>query len=137
MSVAEAALAQDKHQVVPLLRYRLLLVKTVPVQHTILVVPRLVLSKARKNATVPASALPNAAAGVHLLTTVITEPAPVLINPVEKDKSVPLPIPAAVVPHAPAQAENIGMIYAKPAVVRKADVKVTGDGVLKPTMAFV
>ena len=102
-----------------------------------LVALKLVLSKARKNATVPASALPNVAAGVHLLTTVITEPAPVLINPVEKDKSVPLPIPAAVVPHAPAQAENIGMIYAKPAVVRKADVKVTGDGVLKPTMAFV
>lgn len=92
---------------------------------------------ARKNATVHASALPNAAAGVHLLITVITEPAPVLINPVKKDKSVPLPIPAAVVPHAPAQAENIGMIYAKPAVVRKADVKVTGDGVLEPTMAFV
>ena len=92
---------------------------------------------AKRNATVPASALPNVAADVHLLTTVITEPAPVLINPVEKDKSVPLTIPAAVVPHAPAQAENIGMIYAKPAVVRKADVKVTGDGVLKPTMAFV
>ena len=137
VSAAEAALVRDKPQVVRLLRLRLLLVKTVPVQHTTLAETRPVLSKARKTATVPASALPNAVVGVHLLTTVITEPAPVLINPVETDKSVPLPIPAAVVPHAPAQTENIGMIYAKPAVVRKADVKVTGDGVLKPTMAVV
>ena len=54
VSVAEAALARDKHQVVPLLRYRPLLVKTVPERHATLVALKLVLSKARKNATVPA-----------------------------------------------------------------------------------
>ena len=52
MSVAEAALARDKHQVVPLLRYRPLLVKTVPERHATLVALKLVLSKARKTATV-------------------------------------------------------------------------------------
>ena len=40
--MAEAALARDKHQVVPLLRYRPLLVKTVPERHATLVVLKLV-----------------------------------------------------------------------------------------------
>ena len=62
MSVAEAALARDKPLTALLLRYRPLLVKTVPERHVTLVVLKLVLSKARKNATVPVSTLPNAAA---------------------------------------------------------------------------
>ena len=61
VSVAEAALVRDKPQVVRLLRFRLLLVKIVPAQHTTLVEPRPVRSKARKTATVPVSTLPNAA----------------------------------------------------------------------------
>ena len=56
VSAAETALARDKPPAALLLRYRPLLVKTVPERHATLVVPRLVLSKARKTVTVPASA---------------------------------------------------------------------------------
>ena len=92
---------------------------------------------AKRNATVPASALPNVAADVHLLTTVITEPAPVLINPVEKYKSVPLPIPAAVVSHAPAPRENFWLIFAYSSVVREAGVKNIRGGGLYTTPAVL
>ena len=54
VSAAEATLARDKPPAALLLRYRPLLVKTVPERHTTLVALKLVLSKARKNATVPA-----------------------------------------------------------------------------------
>ena len=67
MSAAEVVLVRDKPQVVRLLRFRLLLVKTVPVQHTTLAEPRPVLSKARKTATVPASALPNVVADARMV----------------------------------------------------------------------
>lgn len=60
--MAEAALARDKPLTALLLRYRPLLVKTVPERHVTLVVLKLVLSKARKNATVPALISLNAAA---------------------------------------------------------------------------
>ena len=73
VSAAEAALARDKHQVVPLLRYKLLPVKTVPERHATLAVPRPALNKARKNATVPASTLPNAAADARAVKPVKTE----------------------------------------------------------------
>ena len=62
MSAAEVALARDKPLAALLLRYRPLLVKTVPERHVTLVVLKLVLSKARKNATVPALISLNAAA---------------------------------------------------------------------------
>ena len=64
MSVAEAALARDKHQVVPLLRYRPLLVKTVPERHATLAVPRPAPNRAKKTATVLVSAPQNAAVDV-------------------------------------------------------------------------
>ena len=87
MSVAEAALARDKHQVVPLLRYRPLLVKTVPERHATLVALKLVLSKARKTATVPASALPNAAVDARVVT-------PVKMEAVKKTIPTVTPVPA-------------------------------------------
>ena len=46
VSAAEAALVRDKPQVVRLLRFRLLLVKTVPVKHTTLVALRLAQTEA-------------------------------------------------------------------------------------------
>ena len=73
VSAAEAALARDKPLAALLLRYRPLLVKTVPERHATLVALKLVLSKARKNATVPASALPNAAADARVVKNAPTE----------------------------------------------------------------
>ena len=73
MSVAEAALARDKHQVVPLLRYRPLLVKTVPERHATLVVLKLAVSRAKKTVTALASALPNAAVDARVVKNAPTE----------------------------------------------------------------
>ena len=87
MSVAEAALARDKHQVVPLLRYRPLLVKTVPERHVTLVVLKLVLNKAKRTATVHASALPNAAVDARVVT-------PVKMEAVKKTIPTVTPVPA-------------------------------------------
>ena len=49
---AEVLLVPDKHLLVQVLKYRLLLVKIVPVQHVILVVTKLVPNKAKKIVTV-------------------------------------------------------------------------------------
>ena len=87
MSVAEAALARDKPLTALLLRYRPLLVKTVPERHATLVALKLVLSKARKNATVPASALPNAAVDARVVT-------PVKMEAVKKTIPTVTPVPA-------------------------------------------
>ena len=65
MSVAEAALARDKPLTALLLRYRPLLVKTVPERHVTLVVLKLVLSKAKKTVTGLASVPPNAVVDVR------------------------------------------------------------------------
>ena len=73
VSAAEAALARDKPLAALLLRYRPLLVKTVPERHATLVALKLVLSKARKTETVPASALPNAAVDARVVTPVKME----------------------------------------------------------------
>ena len=73
MSVAEAALARDKPLTALLLRYRPLLVKTVPERHVTLVVLKLVLNKAKRTATVHASALPNAAVDARVVTPVKME----------------------------------------------------------------
>ena len=74
MSAAEVALARDKPLAALLLRYRPLLVKTVPARHTTLVALKLVLSKAKKIVTVLASALPNAAADALADKDAKTEP---------------------------------------------------------------
>ena len=87
MSVAEAALARDKPLTALLLRYRPLLVKTVPERHATLVALKLVLSKARKTATVPASALPNAAVDARVVT-------PVKMEAVKKTIPTVTPVPA-------------------------------------------
>ena len=73
VSAAETALALDKHQAALLLRYRPLLVKTALVQCTILAALKLVLNKAKKTATVHASALPNAAVDARAVTPVKME----------------------------------------------------------------
>ena len=73
VSAAETALARDKHQAALLLRYRPLLVKTALVQCTILAALKLVLNKAKKTATVHASALPNAAVDARVVTPVKME----------------------------------------------------------------
>jgi len=65
VSVAEAALARDKPLTALLLRYRPLLVKTVPERHVTLVVLKLVLSKAKKTVTGLASVPPNAVVDVR------------------------------------------------------------------------
>ena len=65
VSAAETALALDKHQAALLLRYRPLLVKTVPERHVTLVVLKLVLSKAKKTVTGLASVPPNAVVDVR------------------------------------------------------------------------
>ena len=72
VSAAETALARDKHQAALLLRYRPLLVKTALVQCTILAALKLVLNKAKRTATVPASALPNAAVDARVVKNVKT-----------------------------------------------------------------
>ena len=72
VSAAETALARDKHQAALLLRYRPLLVKTALVQCTILAVLKLVLNKAKRTATVHASALPNAAVDARVVKNVKT-----------------------------------------------------------------
>ena len=73
VSAAETALARDKHQAALLLRYRPLLVKTALVQCTILAALKLVLNKAKRTATVHASALPNAAVDARVVTPVKME----------------------------------------------------------------
>ena len=87
VSAAEAALARDKPLAALLLRYRPLLVKTVPERHATLVALKLVLSKARKTATVPASALPNAAVDARVVT-------PVKKEAVKKTIPTVTPVPA-------------------------------------------
>ena len=87
VSAAEAALALDKPLAALLLRYRPLLVKTVPERHATLVALKLVLSKARKTATVPASALPNAAVDARVVT-------PVKMEAVKKTIPTVTPVPA-------------------------------------------
>ena len=94
VSAAEAALALDKPLAALLLRYRPLLVKTVPARHTTLVALKLVLSKAKKIVTVLASALPNAAADAQVVTPVKMEYAKksVLLLPVQLQYFVLQPV---------------------------------------------
>ena len=87
VSAAETALARDKHQAALLLRYRPLLVKTALVQCTILAALKLVLNKAKKTATVHASALPNAAVDARVVT-------PVKMEAVKKTIPTVTPVPA-------------------------------------------
>ena len=87
MSAAEAALVPVRPQAAPLPRYRLLPAKTVPERHATLVALKLVLSKARKTATVPASALPNAAVDARVVT-------PVKMEAVKKTIPTVTPVPA-------------------------------------------
>ena len=58
MSVAEAALARDKPLTALLLRYRPLLVKTVPERHVTLVVLKLVPTAATKEQFLPEKPVP-------------------------------------------------------------------------------
>ena len=94
VSAAEAALALDKPLAALLLRYRPLLVKTVPERHVTLVVLKLVLNKAKRTATVHASALPNAAADAQGVTPVKMEHAKksVLLLPVQLQYFVLQPV---------------------------------------------
>ena len=94
MSAAEVALARDKPLAALLLRYRPLLVKTVPARHTTLVALKLVLSKVKKIVTVLASALPNAAADAQVVTPVKMEYAKksVLLLPVQLQYFVLQPV---------------------------------------------
>ncbi len=87
VSAAEAALALDKPLAALLLRYRPLLVKTALVQCTILAALKLVLNKAKKTATVHASALPNAAVDARVVT-------PVKMEAVKKTIPTVTPVPA-------------------------------------------
>ena len=87
VSAAEAALALDKPLAALLLRYRPLLVKTVPERHVTLVVLKLVLNKAKRTATVHASALPNAAVDARVVT-------PVKMEAVKKTIPTVTPVPA-------------------------------------------
>ena len=79
MSVAEAALARDKPPAALLLRYRPLLVKTVPERHATLAVPRPAPNRAKKTATVLVSAPQNAAVDAPAVRPVKMEP--VLVQP--------------------------------------------------------